>query len=212
MVVVPAPRRTSPGLHVLRRTGQVLLGVVQFAGLSVATTVVCAHFLTGLAVHAVLSDSMQPAFSAGDNVVTVDRPATSLQPGQVPLLTFQDGMTRAHRVLQVMPERGTVRVLTRGDANPTADLWTVVDAGARVPVVVGTLPPVPSVIPSFVGVLRADPLPAVAVLVLGGLGLTGWAVRRQVVRLRDCLCDECVAQRETRDHTAAPISQTQEIR
>lgn len=212
MVVVPAPRRTSPGHPALRRFGRVLLTIAQFTMLAVATTLVCAHFLVGLSLHAVLSNSMQPSFSAGDYLVTVERDALSLHAGQIPLLTFEDGTTRAHRILQVSPERGTVRVLTQGDANATADLWTAVDAEAPVPVVLTTLPAVPGVVTSFVGVLHANPLPTAIVIALGGLGLTGWAIRRQVVRLRDCECDECVAHRENHELTAAPTSQTQEIR
>lgn len=221
MVVVPAPRRTSPDdallrRPLLRRVGRALLAAVQFAVLAVATALVCAHFLVGLSLHAVLSNSMQPTFSAGDYLVTVDQDALSLQAGQVPLVTFENGVTRAHRILQVMPERGTVRILTQGDANPTADLWTAVDAEAPVPVVVTTLSAVPSWITSFFGVLHANPLSAAVAIALGGLALTGWAIRRQVVRLRDCLCDECVAHRETtrddHDLTAGPASQTQEIR
>lgn len=217
MVVVPVSRRTSSSRRpllrnpALRRVGRVVLTVAQFATLTVATTLVCAHFLVGLSLHAVLSNSMQPSFSAGDYLVTVERDALSLQAGQVPLLSFEDGTTRAHRILQTMPERGTVRVLTRGDANATADLWTAVDAEAPVPVVLTALPAVPSFITSFVGVLHANPLPTAVVIALGGLGLTGWAIRRQYVRLRDCQCDECLAHRSTHELTAA-TSRTQEIR
>lgn len=209
MVVVPVAPRAS-ARRTLRPVGRALLTTVQVGLLLLATTLVCAHLVTGLALHAVLSNSMQPSFSAGDHVVTVDRDALTLRAGQVPLLTFADGTTRAHRIVQVLPERGTVRVLTRGDANTATDLWTSIDAEAPVPVVVATAPAVPGPVTAAVGALHANPLPAALAIGLGGLGLTAWAVRRQYVRLRDCTCERC-RDRHTPQHLDQTLH-TEEIR
>jgi hypothetical protein len=214
VVVVPVTRRV-PSRGVLHRLGRILLGVLQFGSLALATALVCAHFLLGLSLHPVLSDSMQPAFSAGDYLVTVQQDALTLAPGQIPLLTFEDGTTRAHRILQTSPERGTVRLLTRGDANPTADAWTSVDAETPVPVVITTLPAVPTTVSAVVRALQANPLPTAIAIGIGGLGLTAWAIRRQYLRLRDCQCDECCDRRENdlrNHHLTQDDSQTQEIR
>jgi len=200
----------QPVRQPVRQLGRVLLVVLQFGSLAMATLLVSAHFLIGLSLHGVLSDSMKPAFAAGDYLVTVDEDALSLSSGQVPLLTFEDGTTRAHRIVQTSPERGTVRLLTRGDANATTDDWTSVDAETPVPVVVATLPAATAVVPQLVRVLQANPLPAAIGIGLLGLGLTGWAIRQQYVRLRDCQCDDCVSHRET--DLSSTDSQTQEIR
>lgn len=213
MVVVPVVPRAAAA-RALRPVGRALLTSVQVGLLALATTLVCAHLLTGLALHAVLSDSMKPSFAAGDHLVTVDRDALSLRAGQVPLLTFADGTTRAHRIVQVLPERGTVRVLTRGDANAATDLWTSIDAEAPVPVVVATAPAVPGAVTAAVGALHANPLPAALVIGLGGLGLTAWAVHRQYVRLRDCTCERCRDQHphQQPDQHLAQTLNTEEIR
>ncbi|MEW1956661.1 hypothetical protein [Kineococcus sp. NPDC059986] len=210
MVVVPVVPRAS-ARRTLQPLGRALLSTVQVGLLVLATALVCVHLVTGLTLHAVLSNSMQPSFSAGDHVVTVDRDALSLRAGQVPLLSFADGTTRAHRIVQVLPERGTVRVLTRGDANATPDMWTAVDAEAPVPVVIGTTPPVPPAVTAGVRSLHANPFPAALVVALAGVGLTAWAVRRQVVRLRDCSCDHC-RERQDRTGTTHDVPLTEEIR
>ncbi|MEW9264299.1 S24/S26 family peptidase [Kineococcus endophyticus] len=209
MVVVPVAPRAS-ARRTLRPVGRALLTTVQVGLLLFATTLVCAHLVTGLTLHAVLSDSMKPSFAAGDHLVTVERDALSLRAGQVPLLTFADGTTRAHRILQVLPERGIVRVLTRGDANTATDLWTSIDAEAPVPVVLATAPAVPAPVTAAVAALHANPLPAALAIGLGGLGLTAWAVRRQYVRLRDCTCERC-RDRHAPQHLD-PALHTEEIR
>jgi signal peptidase I len=192
VVVVPLTRRPSSG--VLQPLGRVLVGTVQYGLLALATGLVAAHLLLGLSLHGVLSNSMEPTFSAGDYVLVLDQDPTTLRTGQVPLLSFEEGVTRAHRIVQVSEERGTVRVLTRGDANAAPDPWSDLDAETPVPVVVASIPAAPAAFEAL-RFVHTNALPAAVVIGLGGLGLTAWAIRRQYVRLRDCECDDCAGRR-----------------
>jgi signal peptidase I len=110
-----------------------LLLVAGFAALSVGSAIRFAdlHFQT------VLSNSMQPAFSAGDVVVTRAVPTGSVGVGDV--IVFQPparGEPVIHRVTSL---RGGV-ITTRGDANPIDDPWHVRLAGENQYRLVGVLP------------------------------------------------------------------------
>jgi signal peptidase len=74
----------------------------------------------------VLSNSMQPTWSAGDVVVDTPEPLSAVRVGQA--ITFQapiDGHALVtHRVIQVVKGGAHPVVRTQGDANPTPDAWT----------------------------------------------------------------------------------------
>lgn len=77
----------------------------------------------GAQVHAVKSDSMAPAFTRGDLVVT--KPAGQLRIGDT--VTFRKyGQLVTHRIVAFGRVSGTFE--TRGDANPGNDPWTIVAA------------------------------------------------------------------------------------
>lgn len=79
--------------------------------------------LAGAHSYPVASDSMVPAFSRGDLVVT--RPVAHLQIGD--MVTFRKyGQLVTHRVVAEGRAPGTFE--TRGDANPGNDPWTIVAA------------------------------------------------------------------------------------
>lgn len=190
----------APAVPRAPRPLRALAGVLQLLVLLGAVGVVVAHVTTGLGLQRVLSDSMRPAFAAGDHLVVVDRAPDDLRVGDVPVLSFADGTRRAHRVVAVEHDGAGLRVLTRGDANDADDSWTRIGTGRPVPVTVGHLPPAPGPVAAVLARVQADPLPAALLLGLGGLGLTCWTLRRQYLLVRSCTCSTCL------DHHAARLS------
>lgn len=97
----------------------------------------------GLQVTRVLSASMVPTFHPGDIAVVRAVGAMDLAVGDVPVLPDLDEprFQVAHRIvaLERAPERGEVRVVTQGDANPTTDTPVTI-VSEQVPEIVFTLP------------------------------------------------------------------------
>ena len=110
-----------------------LLVVFGFAVLSIGSAVRFAdlHFQT------VLSNSMQPAFSAGDVVVTRAVPMESVGVGDV--IVFQPPNRPDPVIHRVTSLREGV-ITTRGDANPVDDPWNVRLAGENQYRLVAVLP------------------------------------------------------------------------
>lgn len=194
-----------------RRVLRTLGGAVQLLVLLAAVGVVLAQVSLGVGVQRVLSDSMRPAFAAGDHLVVVERPAEALRVGDVPVLTFSDGDLRAHRVVAVEREGAALRLLTRGDANTTDDSWTEVRTDGGVPVVVGHLPALPAAVRTAAARVQADPVPYALLLGLGGVALTVSAMRRQLRLMRSCTCPRCLDRRAARTPRPEPVT-PQEIR
>jgi signal peptidase len=132
-VSVKVARSGSRGRAWASRVATVLL---LFAGLSILAIGIGIR-LFGLHLGPVLSNSMQPAFSAGDLVVTRAAPIDSLVAGQV-IVFVPPGHDQpvAHRVVSIA---GTT-VTTRGDANPVDDPWQVQLSGTNVERVIATVP------------------------------------------------------------------------
>ena len=69
--------------------------------------------------------SMRPAFPPGSVVVVTEAPASTLKQGDV--ITFHvpddDRRVVTHRVMSVRQVDGTIRVITKGDANNADDPW-----------------------------------------------------------------------------------------
>jgi signal peptidase len=84
-----------------------------------ATGAVLAH--SGYRLYIVHTGSMTPTFKPGDAVI--DRPSRQIKPGQV--ITFRHSAAPdvvTHRVTEVTAA-GLIH--TKGDANPTADVWDI---------------------------------------------------------------------------------------
>jgi signal peptidase I len=81
-------------------------------------------FVANLHFQTVLSNSMQPTFSAGDVVVTQAVPISSLRVGDV-ISFYPPGKTEPviHRITSLKTAAADVVITTRGDANPVDDLW-----------------------------------------------------------------------------------------
>jgi signal peptidase len=105
-----------------------------------ASTVLCALALAALAAVATVSlagrmllversDSMRPALSAGDLLMTDGAPAGAIRTGDV--VTFADAARGdrliTHRVVAIKPGNGSIVFTTRGDANTGSESFAVGD-------------------------------------------------------------------------------------
>jgi signal peptidase I len=98
--------------------------------------------LFGTGLSPVLSNSMSPAFSAGDLLITVPVAADQIAPGDVIVVRDdQSYVTFAHRVLKRDKIGSTLKLITQGDANPAADEKpVVVDPAVTLPKVSQRVP------------------------------------------------------------------------
>jgi signal peptidase len=73
------------------------------------------------------SDSMRPAISAGDLLLTHAEPASSIRRGEI--VSFKDpalaGKLVTHRVVSVHRVGSRLDFVTKGDANPAPESWSV---------------------------------------------------------------------------------------
>lgn len=105
------------------------------AGLSLLTAVLVLVALAvvgtrsaGLEPLTVLSGSMAPAIDRGDLVLVARVPAAEARPGQVITFRSPDGRDRSitHRVMSVRQDpTGRLAFVTKGDANPAPERWTI---------------------------------------------------------------------------------------
>jgi signal peptidase I len=81
----------------------------------------------------VLSGSMRPTFAPGDMVVAAPKPAADLQVGDVLVYSIPigDHHVESHRVVKILG-RNPLEVVTKGDANTSADPWTAQLSGDQV--------------------------------------------------------------------------------
>jgi signal peptidase I len=114
------------------------------AVLGLALLLLAALLIASVAGYSALidhSDSMRPAVRAGDMVFTESVPAAALHRGEV--VTFSDralgGRLVTHRVVATRRTGSRIDFLTRGDANPAAESWSV-PAGASLGLVVLRVP------------------------------------------------------------------------
>jgi signal peptidase len=99
-------------------TALIVAAGVAAVGIGILVIAANLHFQT------VLSNSMQPTFSAGDVVVTQAVPIGSLRVGDV-ISFYPPNKTEPviHRITSLKTTAADVVVTTRGDANPVDDLW-----------------------------------------------------------------------------------------
>jgi signal peptidase len=137
-----------------------------FIGASVLVVGIAAR-VADVHVQTVVSNSMQPTFSAGDLVVTEPVFVSLVQVGDViAFVPPQGGRPVIHRVTSI--ENGVVT--TRGDANPVDDPWHATLAGTTTYRLIAVVP--------FLGWVTELQLP---ILLLAGL-LGGLALLRSLGR------------------------------
>jgi len=86
----------------------------------------------------VITGSMSPLLDPGDVVIAVKTAASEIEVGDV--IDFRTGEIRViHRVVEIVEEGGSTSFITKGDANPKADIEPVLGANVRGRMV-GTVP------------------------------------------------------------------------
>ncbi|GAB6987633.1 signal peptidase I [Nocardioides pyridinolyticus] len=165
-------RRRPLGRGLVHRSINVVLSVLLAGCLLAFLFLAVGPHLLGYRTSTMLTGSMAPGIEAGDVVVTVPKPATDLQVGDV--ITYQipveDHRVETHRVTQVTHEDGEVFFRTKGDANQNDDPWTATVQGDTVWEVRGVVPEAGTAI----RVLRAPAVQhGVLWVALGGVILLG---------------------------------------
>jgi len=81
---------------------------------------------TATPLVAVASGSMSPALEVGDLVIVQGVPPTSIQVGDIIVFDPPQGSRTIHRVtkIETLPN-GTIRFKTKGDANPSEELYWI---------------------------------------------------------------------------------------
>jgi len=135
--------------------------VVLFAA---AALLLAGFRFAGLEAFAVLSGSMEPAFSAGSLLYVRETDPAALAEGDVITFLLEDSTVATHRVTAVLEENGSRFFLTKGDANPAPDANPVHPEN-----VIGT--PVFEI--PFLGHLSIllSSLPGRVLVILGGIAL-----------------------------------------
>ena len=81
-----------------------------------------AHSQFGIGFSPILTGSMRPAGNPGDVFITKRVQASSLRVGDIIAVHNQNtGVFYAHRIFAIRLENGLLRIITKGDANPSAD-------------------------------------------------------------------------------------------
>jgi signal peptidase I len=80
------------------------------------------HSQFGIGFSPILTGSMRPAGNPGDVFITKRVQASSLLVGDIIAVHNQNtGVFYAHRIFEIRLENGILRIVTKGDANPSAD-------------------------------------------------------------------------------------------
>lgn len=133
--------KSSASTHVTtpRRSNNTMMAIAAFA---VLTVPVLLQSVFGIGFSSILSNSMQPSFSAGDLLVTRQVQASTLKVGDIVVLraaTTYDPYS--HRITAITDAAGQLSVTTKGDANPSADTEIAqVNPLALLPKAIGHIP------------------------------------------------------------------------
>ena len=122
-LIAMARTDTRKNLHSKKRRGGLkrvfaALIIILFVA---APTVLQSYF--GFGISPVLSGSMAPFAQPGDAFITVKRAVSQLSYGDIVTLQLADSQALyAHRIIEVREQSGGIRrIVTKGDANPTAE-------------------------------------------------------------------------------------------
>jgi len=122
-----------------------------FTALLLAPSIATAGF--GIGFSPVLSQSMTPAFRAGDLQITKSALVKDVSVGDVILVRDEESFaTFSHRISLKEFSNGIYSFTLKGDSNPTVDRAKVlVPAGVTIPKVVGRIPKVGAYVNSMSG-------------------------------------------------------------
>ena len=77
----------------------------------------------GIGIAPILSGSMRPYAAPGDAFLTQDVLASTLKVGDVIAVhSASSGTPYAHRIVQITTQSGLLRIVTKGDANPSSEV------------------------------------------------------------------------------------------
>ena len=77
----------------------------------------------GIGISPILSGSMRPYAQPGDAFITRDVLASTLKVGDIIAVhSATTGTAYAHRIIQITTQSGLLRIVTKGDANPTSEV------------------------------------------------------------------------------------------
>ncbi len=130
-------------MRINQRRGRKIRTIIFVAiTLSVAILPAILTSIYGFGVSPILTGSMQPAANPGDIYLTRLTPATALRVGDVIAVNNQStGTYYSHRIAEIRDYNGLIRVVTKGDANESADRDPfIVSPYAKVSLVVATVP------------------------------------------------------------------------
>jgi signal peptidase len=120
-----APTATGPLAVVRARVPSALawicLGIAVVALLAIGIAPRIFDYRT----ETVLSGSMRPTFAPGDVLVVVSQPVRDIHVGEIISyhIPIGDHHVEAHRIVRIISRGAHPIVITKGDANPTADPW-----------------------------------------------------------------------------------------
>ena len=136
----------------------------------------------GYGFSPILTGSMQPAANPGDVYLTRLAPATSLQVGDVIAVNNQvTGVYYSHRIVEIRDYNGALRIITKGDANESADRDPfIVSPYAKVSLVIKTGPYVgrPMV---YMNTVQGRQTAASFLVIANILGLFAFLFRKKIV-------------------------------
>ena len=147
----PVSAPATPGLPV--KAGRILsTGLLLFAAMALVAVLVAGA--NGLRVRVEQTGSMAPMIEPGDLVIVKQVPIETVRVGDVIGVRSQSGAVIVHRVGRIDGAGASLRVTTKGDANPTSEDWTL-RRGSDVALVRGTLPDAGVVVDALKGPLVA---------------------------------------------------------
>jgi signal peptidase len=155
-----------------RRVAGRLAALVTWAILlaAFALLAVCAigPHVFGFETEAVLSGSMVPTFSPGDAVLVTSEPAASVRVGQIISyhIPVGDHHVETHRIVRILSRGAHPVVITKGDANSSADPWRAKLTAPRVWRVRQVLPHLGTVIHVMRGRVLATATTLVAPMII----------------------------------------------
>src|SRR5579859_6645665 len=174
----PADQRISWRLPAFPRAGiyrHIPTGLLSVLLLALALLLTPVSQVVGWEIFAVLSGSMEPTIKVGGIVAVHPVPADQLKVGDV--ITFVDQNRPdtfvTHRIVELAVSDGQATAKTKGDANDTADAWSV-PANKAVGRVDLSLPYL-----GFLMIWLSSPLAKVAILGIAVLGLAVPSVGRR---------------------------------
>ena len=130
-------------MRINQRRGRKIRTIIFVAiTLSVALLPAILTSIYGYGVSPILTGSMQPAANPGDIYLTRLAPSTALRVGDVIAVNNQStGTYYSHRIAEIREYNGLLRIVTKGDANESADRDPfIVSRYAKVSLVVATVP------------------------------------------------------------------------